>query len=210
MIALANRKASVAGADVELQTAVVEALPFADASFDVVLSSLMLHHLPRAVREDCAREMRRVLKPGGRILVVDFATPARERKGLLAHLHRNGHVRPTDIVAVLSNAGLRIVDKGSVGVSDLHFVVATEPGIGDDDVRLAGADEYRSLDSLPMPRWIFLVAVVAVVAGHAAFIGSASSLVTLSALAVAGLVLLLIIAHAGGVGIIRKFLQRPK
>jgi hypothetical protein len=61
-----------------------------------------------------------------------------------------------------------------------------------------------------MPRWIFLVAVVAVVAGHAAFIGSASSLVTLSALAVAGLVLLLIIAHAGGVGIIRKFLQRPK
>src|SRR5687768_2717271 len=80
MIAQARRKAMKAGIDVVFQSGIVEALPFPDAHFDVVLSTLMLHHLPRLVREQCAREMRRVLKPGGRLLAVDFATPARQRK----------------------------------------------------------------------------------------------------------------------------------
>lgn len=59
MIDRAKRKARNSGVEVTFQTAVVEALPFADASFDVVLSTLMLHHLPRPLREQCAREVRR-------------------------------------------------------------------------------------------------------------------------------------------------------
>ncbi len=55
-----------------------QALPFPDSQFDVALSTLMLHHLPRNTREQCGREIARVLKPGGRLLAVDFSAPARE------------------------------------------------------------------------------------------------------------------------------------
>jgi ubiquinone/menaquinone biosynthesis C-methylase UbiE len=68
MIARATRKAKKAGVHVTFRTAVVEALPFPDRQLDVVLSTLMLHHLPRPTREQSAREIRRVLKPGGRVL----------------------------------------------------------------------------------------------------------------------------------------------
>src|SRR5689334_3435676 len=91
MIARATTKAQKAGVAVDFRVAVVEALPFPDASVDVVLSTLMLHHLPRAAREQCAREMRRVVKPGGRVLAVDFGQgAAAEKRGLIAHFHRHG------------------------------------------------------------------------------------------------------------------------
>jgi SAM-dependent methyltransferase len=44
-------------------------LPFADASYDVVLSLEMMEHLPSDTREPALREMLRVLKPGGRLIV---------------------------------------------------------------------------------------------------------------------------------------------
>src|SRR5262245_140720 len=73
MLARAERKAGKAGAEVVFKQAAAQALPFPDAQFDAVLSTVMFHHLPRKAREQCAQEMRRVLKPGGRVLVVDFA-----------------------------------------------------------------------------------------------------------------------------------------
>ena len=123
MIARATSKAAKAGVDVSFRTAVAEALPFADATFDVVLSTLMLHHLPRKVRQQCAREIRRMIKPQGRVLVVDFAR-AQSRSGFLAHFHRHGHVDPRDIVTLLEGAQLRCVGGGPVGVSSLHFALA--------------------------------------------------------------------------------------
>lgn len=44
-------------------------LPFADQSFDVVMSESTLEHLPPDARINCLREARRVLRPGGRICV---------------------------------------------------------------------------------------------------------------------------------------------
>src|SRR5579859_7654582 len=69
MIARAERKAKRAGADIKLQKAVAESLPFPDAQFDAVLSTVMLHHLPRTARARLVAEARRVLRPGGRLLV---------------------------------------------------------------------------------------------------------------------------------------------
>ena len=127
MIARATSKAARAGIDVFFKNAVAEALPFPDAQFDVVLSTLMLHHLPRNVRELCTREIRRVLKPEGRVLVVDFGVPQR-KSGFLAHFHRHGYIDPREIITLLDEAGLRSVESGPVGISSLQFVLAVSAG----------------------------------------------------------------------------------
>jgi ubiquinone/menaquinone biosynthesis C-methylase UbiE len=123
MIARARAKALRAGIEVSFDSAVAEALPFPDGQFDVVVSTLMLHHLPPRLRRQCAREIRRVSKPGGRALVVDFAR-AQSRSGLLAHFHRHGHVDPREVASHLDAAGFRCVESGPVGISTLHFVLA--------------------------------------------------------------------------------------
>jgi arsenite methyltransferase len=58
---------------IELHTADMRDLPFADDSFDIVLSSLAIHNIPgHAGREKALGEAVRVLKPGGRIIIADF------------------------------------------------------------------------------------------------------------------------------------------
>jgi ubiquinone/menaquinone biosynthesis C-methylase UbiE len=126
MIARARSKARSAGVDVAFENAVVEALPFADRTFDLVLSTLMLHHLPRAGREQCAREMRRVTKPGGRVVVVDFGARPRERV-MLGRFHNHGSVDLREIERVLADAGLDVEDKGPLGVYEIQFVLARVP-----------------------------------------------------------------------------------
>ena len=127
MLARAEKKARKAGVEVVLRNAMAQALPFPDAQFDAVLTTVMLHHLPRKARAQCAAEMRRVLKPGGRALAVEFGVAAREQKGFLAHFHRHGHVKLSDIIGFLSEAGLSIVESGAVGIRDLQFVLAKVP-----------------------------------------------------------------------------------
>ncbi len=128
MIARANKKASKAGIDVVFENGLAQALPFPDGQFDTVVSTLMLHHLPHTARQQCASEMRRVLRLGGRVLAVDFGSAARKTRRFLAHFHRShGHVKLSDMIAVLSGAGLSLVDSGAVGIRDLQFVLAAAP-----------------------------------------------------------------------------------
>ena len=125
MITRATRKAEKAAVDVVFRTAIIETLPFPDRQFDVVFSTMMLHHLPRSTREQGAREIRRVLKPGGRVLAVEFGMPSHQRKGIISHLHRRGHLSPDSVKDLLSDSKLTIIERGPVGVRDLHFTLAT-------------------------------------------------------------------------------------
>jgi SAM-dependent methyltransferase len=85
----------------------------------------MLHHLPREARQQCAHEIRRVLKAGGRVLTVDFGRPAGGRRSLIEHFHRHGRVDVHDLIELLSKAGLEIIETGAVGMRNMHFVLAT-------------------------------------------------------------------------------------
>jgi arsenite methyltransferase len=58
---------------VELHTGDMRKLPFADNSFDLILSSLAIHNIPEeAGRDKAIDEAIRVVKPGGRIVIADF------------------------------------------------------------------------------------------------------------------------------------------
>lgn len=127
MLARAQRKASKAGLDVVFGKAAAQALPFPDAQFDAVLTTIMLHHLPRKAREQCVREIRRVLKPGGRALAVDFAAPIGKKRRSIIHFRRHGHVNFGDVIAMLREAGLNIVESGAVGFGNLQFALGTAP-----------------------------------------------------------------------------------
>ena len=58
-------------ARVKLDEAAAEALPFADASLDLVVSSFLLHELPKEIRAKAIAGMARVVKPGGLVVIVD-------------------------------------------------------------------------------------------------------------------------------------------
>lgn len=75
MIREAERKAGEKQLDVSFQVALIEDIPFPNGKFDVVVSSLMLHHLPRDLKRQGIAEISRVLKPGGRFLAVDVDPP---------------------------------------------------------------------------------------------------------------------------------------
>jgi ubiquinone/menaquinone biosynthesis C-methylase UbiE len=125
MIARATRKAEKAGVNAVFQLAAAEQLPYPDHRFDIVLSTMMLHHLPRTTREQCAREIKRVLKPGGRVLAVDFG--GRQHGGVLAHFHRHGSLDIQKMTELLRSAELTVSNSGSVGMNNLQFVLAEAP-----------------------------------------------------------------------------------
>jgi ubiquinone/menaquinone biosynthesis C-methylase UbiE len=69
MLATARKKLADKGLEADLREGDMAALPFADASFDVVVSMLALMHIPRADRQQVFREVARVMRPGGRLLI---------------------------------------------------------------------------------------------------------------------------------------------
>jgi ubiquinone/menaquinone biosynthesis C-methylase UbiE len=70
MVAAARRKLTGFGDRADAAVGEAARLPFPDGSFDLVLSSLSLHHWQRPA--DAAPELRRVLRPGGKVCVYDF------------------------------------------------------------------------------------------------------------------------------------------
>jgi SAM-dependent methyltransferase len=76
---LANAAAAGVADRVEVHTADMTALPFADGSFDVVTSALAIHNIPSPEgRYRAVDEAMRVLRPGGQLLVADFWPMARK------------------------------------------------------------------------------------------------------------------------------------
>ncbi len=107
MIALAREKAAKRGLDAQFRTGVIEQLPFEDGSFDAVLSSLMLHHLPDDLKRKGFREIARVLKPGGRLLAFDMTgkgTLLWRLVGLVGHRFPDNYGR--SLADLMQEAGL--------------------------------------------------------------------------------------------------------
>jgi ubiquinone/menaquinone biosynthesis C-methylase UbiE len=127
MIGRATTKASKAGSNAEFRIAPAETLPFPDGIFDVVLSTLMLHHLPDNVRIACLREVLRVLKKGGRLLAVDFAGAAGRKKGPHGLFGRHQSLDLDQLVQLLKEIGFDRIETGETGFFNLRYLLAASP-----------------------------------------------------------------------------------
>lgn len=125
MIAYASRKAKTMH-NCHFQVGAAESLPFDPGSFDVVVSSLMLHHLPDEERPLALREMRRVLVPQGRIMIADVRAPDRGHgAGLLMRVAGlSGMMRHTlNLEPLVADAGFQDIRVGATS-SWLQYVQA--------------------------------------------------------------------------------------
>lgn len=75
ILARARAKARDAGVKVAFAEGLSNELPYEARSFDVVVSTLFFHHLSDEAKADTAEEIRRVLRPGGRVVVADWGRP---------------------------------------------------------------------------------------------------------------------------------------
>ena len=90
----AKQKAERAGVRIPFDQGSATDLPYADGSFDRVLSSFMFHHLPFAQKPVVLQEFRRVLRPGGALHLIDFGGPDAGARGVRGwFLRRHKHTR---------------------------------------------------------------------------------------------------------------------
>jgi ubiquinone/menaquinone biosynthesis C-methylase UbiE len=133
MIAVARKKSARAGLEIDFRIGVIESLPYADGTFDVVTSSLMMHHLPHDVQVKGLAEIRRVLKPGGRLLIADmFRLNASLHDRLFALLTLHGGQAQRfgiqDLPALMKAAGFENIQQLDERFLTIGFVRATKPG----------------------------------------------------------------------------------
>src|SRR5947209_4924759 len=113
-IAHATRRAP---ANAAFAVGAAQDLRWPDGEFDVVTSTLAVHHIPEADRATAFVGMFRVTRPGGRLLIADFR-PSRWHRGP----HGMRHAHRIDLAALAETAGFRVEASGDLPM--LHYIQA--------------------------------------------------------------------------------------
>jgi len=130
MIEVARQRARQAGLDIEFQIDLIEKMSFPDHSFEAVLSSMMMHHLPDDLKREALLEVKRVLKPGGCLMIVDMKRPESllGRALLTLMVHRSMPVGVQDLLGYLQEAGFERVEMGDTRVKMLGYILGYTRG----------------------------------------------------------------------------------
>ncbi|MDO8433017.1 MAG: class I SAM-dependent methyltransferase [Candidatus Binatus sp.] len=106
VLSIARGKAERSGVRIEFDQGFSDHLAYAGASFDRVFSSFMFHHLPHEERSATLAEIRRVLKTGGSLHLVDFVPARSGFARAMGHLFHGGHHGIEDqVVPLMEKAG---------------------------------------------------------------------------------------------------------
>ena len=131
---LARKKAERSGAKAVFEVGLIEKIPYPDAAFDVVISRLVIHHLPDDLKHQGFAEIFRVLKPGGLFFLADFKPPTNR---VLAHvisaLIGHGMMLQSNVWGIpplLRETGFIEVASGPTRSAFLAFVSAKKPVLG--------------------------------------------------------------------------------
>lgn len=139
ILARARKKAAATGLEISFDEGRSTALPYADASFDIVLSTLFFHHLPDDAKRQSAAELVRVLRPGGRVVVGDLGRPhdplmriaVRVTVQLLDGVATTALNVRGQLPEVLAGAGLRALtvrDRIRTPIGTCEIMTGTRPG----------------------------------------------------------------------------------
>jgi ubiquinone/menaquinone biosynthesis C-methylase UbiE len=129
MIELSQRKAAQAGEDITFQSGSIDDIPFPANQFDVVMCSFMIFHMSETTRRNGIAEIHRVLKPQGRLLVLDMALPSRPLPRAIAKMlfggmleHELQELRPLMETSGFSNIEIAPAKFRVLGLSVLSYV----------------------------------------------------------------------------------------
>lgn len=133
MVAHARRKAEAHRVSLEVIEGSADSLPYPSTSFDTVFCTMVLHHLPGPMQGVAIREMRRVLRPGGRVVIVDlqrprsFARAITAAMSLVSLLHNLGPgASPPDVLDIeplMTELGFEHITRHSFGSGAIGAVV---------------------------------------------------------------------------------------
>jgi ubiquinone/menaquinone biosynthesis C-methylase UbiE len=134
MLAVARERAAELGRDVDLREGDAQALPFGDESFDTVVCTLALCSI--ANDRAALAEMRRVLRPGGRLLLLDHVASTwwpvlmAQRLVDVITIRTSGEYNARRPLALLSPLGFEVVesDRRKAGCVERVFARRIEAG----------------------------------------------------------------------------------
>jgi SAM-dependent methyltransferase len=136
-LAVCKRKANRAGLAIEFDRGFADHMPYADASFDRVFSSFMFHHLTADEKSATLQEIRRVLKAGASLHLLDFVRPHGTQSKPSEHgplVHRGGAVAERiegRMTAIMDEAGFvdaTEVSRGRIFFGAIAYYRAQNPG----------------------------------------------------------------------------------
>jgi len=129
MIEVSQRKAAQAKEDITFQLGSIDDIPFPANQFDVVMCSFMIFHMSETTLRKGITEVYRVLKPQGRLLVLDMALPTQPLQRLIAQKlfgsmlqHDLHELLPLMEAAGFSNTEIAQAKFRVMGLSVLSFV----------------------------------------------------------------------------------------
>jgi demethylmenaquinone methyltransferase/2-methoxy-6-polyprenyl-1,4-benzoquinol methylase/phosphoethanolamine N-methyltransferase len=130
MIAVALEKAERSGMPAVFDLGLIEKMPYPDAGFDVVISRLVIHHLPGDLKRQGFAEIFRVLKPGGLFFLADFNLPSNPILARIATAvvgHGMVHSSVWALPPMLAEAGFVEIASGPTRSAFLAFVSGKKP-----------------------------------------------------------------------------------
>jgi len=129
MIEASQRKAAEANEDITFQPGSIDNIPFSANQFDVVMCSFMIFHMSETTRRKGIAEIHRVLKPQGRLLVLDMALPSHPLPRAIAKMlfggmleHELQELRPLMESSGFSNIEIAPAKFRVLGLSILSYV----------------------------------------------------------------------------------------